>query len=372
MPSGDRMAFSPADFIGAEGDGIISFGSGQPDLPPPKEVYSCLPTYSAFKYGPIAGLPKLRAALAEENNAPGGAASRGAAGVGRGFTQDNFVITNGASEALDLVLRAVGKPGGKILLHAPYYYSYKPLVEMNHLTPVFVGTTKGKINMEEFHKAVHDVDAVLINSPSNPTGRVQDVKDLREIERATADLGLPLISDEVYKDLIYERENYNLSGPHVVTVNSFSKTFAMCGFRVGYLFSNNVSIVQRCIGLKTHTSMNTNILGQEMAWHALRVPRSYVDEQVAVWKARRDAIYDGMVGLGLDVWKPEGAFYILPKIQDSLRFSWELWQQHQVITYPGDWFGAPGRVRFSYALDVEKIDEGLARVGKALEGWRRA
>ena len=344
--------FSPATFIGVSGDGVLSFGSGQPDLPPPKEAFSCLPTFKDFKYGLIPGMPKLRKALASEYT---------------GMTEDNFVITNGGSEALDLVFRSVAKPGDKIMIHAPYYYSYKPLLDLNHIEPVIVQTTNGKINMDEFEKHIHSVKACLINSPSNPTGRVQDINSLKIIEKTTEDLGIPLISDEVYKDLIYERENYHLSGPKVVTINSFSKTFAMCGFRVGYLFSNDVSIVDKAIALKTHSSMNTNILGQEMAYHATQVPKSYIEGQVKIWKERRDLIYAGMQDMGLDVAQPEGAFYIFPKIKDSLQFSWELFQKHKVITYPGEWFGAPGYVRFSYALDVDKISEGLKRVKEFID-----
>ncbi|MAF79997.1 hypothetical protein CL629_02870 [bacterium] len=348
----DEKEIIPSTFIGIQGKDIISFGSGQPDLPPPSEVFSCLPTYNSFKYGPIAGQDNLRQALAEQN---------------KGFDKDNFVITNGASEALDLTLRVIGKPGDKILIHEPYYYSYKPLIELNHLKPLIVKTNEGKIDVQDFEEKVHDASAVLINSPCNPTGRIQDIDTLKIIEKTTQDLKLPLISDEVYKDLIYERENYALSGPQVITVNSFSKTFSMCGFRVGYLFSNDLSIVEKVIGLKSHASMNTNILSQEMAFHATTIPRKIIEDQVAIWKKRRDVIYKGMLDLGLELWKPEGAFYVFPAIKNSMKFVRDIFEEYKVITYPGDWFGAPNRVRFSYALDIEKIEEGLERVGKYLK-----
>src|SRR3989338_8959477 len=346
----DRLS-SPSMFIGVQGKGIISFGSGQPDLPPPRQVYSILPTYRAFKYGLVQGQENLRKAL-----------SKGY----KGSKASNFVITNGASEALDLSFRVM-KPRDKVLIHAPYYYTYPHLVAKAFLTPVFTETHEGKIVLEDFDKKVRECKAVLINSPSNPTGRIQDIKTLKEIEKITTDLNVTLISDEVYKDLIYERENYMLSGSHVVTINSFSKTFSMCGFRVGYLYSNDRAIVDRIIELKTITSMNTNILAQRMAYHATKVPKSFIDSHVKIWKRRRDLIYEGMCRLGLDVWKPEGAFYILPKIKNPRKFVWEMFKKHKVITYLGEWFGANDRVRFSYALDVGKIDEGLKRVGKYLK-----
>lgn len=342
-------------FIGVSGNGIISFGSGQPDLPPPKEVFSILPEYRDFKYGIIQGQTNLREALAKQYPKS---------------TAENFVITNGASEALDMTLRFLSRNGsGKknhVLLPRPYYYSYPPIVKYAGMEPVYTDLVEGRIDFSDFEQKAHDCKAVIINSPSNPTGRVESVSTLKKIEKLTADLGIYVLSDEVYKDLIYVRENYLLEGPHVVTINSFSKTFAMCGFRVGYLWSLDKNIVNGVIEMKTHTSMNTNILGQEMAFEATKVPRSFIEKQVKIWEQRRDLIYEGMVRLGLDLWKPEGAFYVLPKIKNPKQFVWEMFDRHKVITYLGEWFGAPDRVRFSYALDTDKIEEGLKRVGEYL------
>jgi aspartate/methionine/tyrosine aminotransferase len=342
---------SPAMFIGVEGDGIISFGSGQPDLPPPEGVCNITPHSKAFKYGLIQGNDNLREELSSQEQF-------------KGSDKNNFVITNGASEAIDLVLRALAP--GKVLLHAPYYYSYPPIVKAAGLEPVFTQTIKGKIDIDDFDKKVRGCKAVLINSPSNPTGRIQDINTLKEIEKLTKDLGIVLISDEVYKDLNYERENYMLSGPHVVTINSFSKTFAMCGLRVGYLYSNDQSIVNGVIDLKTHTSMNTNVLGQEMAFKALKAPKTYVEKQLNIWKERRDLIYKGLSNLGLELWKPEGAFYVFPKVKDPRKTVWDLYKKHKVITYLGEWFGDSERIRLSYALSIDKIEEGLKRIGNYL------
>jgi aspartate/methionine/tyrosine aminotransferase len=340
---------SPSMFIGVQGKDIISFGSGQPDLPPPKQVYEILPTYRAFKYGLIQGQINLRHALAEQYPQS---------------TADSFVITNGASEALDLTLRALAKIGGKnkVLLSRPHYYSYPPIVKYSGMEPVYTELIDGRIDFNDFQEKVQDCKAVIINSPSNPTGRVESIKTLKQIEKITNDLGIYVLSDEVYKDLIYVRENYLIKGPHVVTINSFSKTYAMCGFRVGYLWSLDQELVNKVIEMKTHTSMNTNILGQEMAYEATKVHRSFIDKQLKIWKQRRDLIYEGLINLGLDLWKPEGAFYVLPKVKNPKDFVWNMFKKHKVITYLGEWFGADDRVRFSYALDAEKIEEGLRRV----------
>lgn len=346
---------SPSIFIGVQGKDIISFGSGQPDLPPPEQVFKILPTYRQFKYGLIQGQENLRKALSKQKGF-------------EGSDKNNFVVTNGASEALDLTFRTICKPGDKILVHQPYYYSYPPLLRANHIEPIFTETIKGKIEFDDFDKKVRQCKAVLINSPSNPTGRVQEINTLKEIEKLCTDLDITIISDEVYKDLIYERENYMLHGPTVITINSFSKTFAMCGLRVGYLYSNDKDFVNKVIGIKTHSSMNTNILAQEMAYEATKVPEDYVKNQVKIWEQRRDVIYEGLGKLGLELWKPEGAFYVLPKIKNPKETVWNLFKKHNVITYLGNWFGAEERIRLSYALNVDKIEEGLKRIGKYLNG----
>lgn len=356
---------NPAYFIGVNGGDIVSFGSGQPDLPPPKDIFKGIETPRLFKYGLIKGEIKLREALSKQYP---------------GANAEDFVITNGASEAIDLVFRAIYEMHGKVkvLLCRPYYYSYPPIVEFAGLEPVYTDLKNGRIDILDFEKKIKRAKAVLINSPSNPTGRVEDMETLRAIEKITEKLGVYVISDEVYKDLIYERENYLIKGRHVITINSFSKTYSLCGLRIGYIYARDSKIIDGTVNLKVHTSMNTNILGQEMALRAMKVPRSFVTGQTKIWKKRRDYIYGGLSAMGFDLWKPEGAFYVLPKINPptggSGRVVNDLYYKHKVIVYDGAWFGAPGRIRLSYALELPKIKEGLSRISKYLkgkEGWLR-
>lgn len=340
----------PSLFIGKQGNGMISFGSGQPDLPPPKEAIEGIDIRKDLRYGLIQGEQELRQALSAEYS---------------GSSAHNFVITNGASEALDLIFRAIAP--GKVLIPKPYYYSYPPIVRYAGMEPVYTQLKEGKIVIDDFIEKVKDCKAVLINSPSNPTGRIEDIATLKEIEKITKELGIYIISDEVYKDLIYERENYHIEGPHVITVNSFSKTYAMCGVRVGYLWSSDPDIVDKIIEIKTHTSMNTNLVGQDMALCAMKAPKEYIVEQQNIWRERRDIIFKGLSDLGLNLWKPEGAFYVLPKVPNPRKFVWTLFSEYKVITYLGEWFGSPERVRLSYALDKSEIEEGLNRIESCLK-----
>ena len=338
----------PEFFIGRGDESLISFGSGQPDLPPPKEVYQILKKYKGFKYGLVQGDEALRNALAKKT---------------RGTAAEEYVITNGASEAIDLALRAIAIPKGRVLLPRPYYYSYPRNVALAGMKPVFCDLDRnGKIDFTSFSRMVRTCRAVIINSPSNPTGTVQDATTLKKIETLCDALGVSLISDEVYKDLVYERKNYSLHGTQVITVDSFSKTYAMCGFRIGFLHTKNAAIVQKVVEMKTHTSMNTSGVGQVVALAALLSPQSYVKNYVHLWQERRDMVYEGLVDLGLELWKPEGAFYVLPNMKHSGRVVHDLYYTYKMIVYDGAWFGAPDHIRLSYALDVKKIKEGLRRL----------
>jgi len=350
-----RAITSPSAFIGMQGNGYISFGSGQPDLAPPSRIFDGVSKQRLFRYGAIQGEAPLRAALSKEYPKA---------------RPEEFVITNGASEALDLVFRALYEMHGsvKVLVCRPFYYSYPPVIELAGLKVVYTDLKEGKIDIADFRKKVKGVKAILINSPSNPTGRVEELSTLKEIEAISAKKNIYVISDEVYKDLIYERSNYLIKGKNVITVNSFSKTYSMCGLRIGYLWARDPKIVQGVIDIKVHTSMNTNTLAQEMALRAMDVPASFVADQTKVWKGRRDFMYNGLKELGFSLWKPEGAFYVLPKIRNSGKVVTDLFYDHKVIVYDGAWFGAPNRIRLSYALDVDKIQEGLDRVARYLKG----
>lgn len=344
---------SPSIFIGKQGNEIISFGSGQPDLPPPVEVTEGLSIRFDLRYGLIQGEYELRKALSLEYS---------------DSTADNFIITNGASEALDIIFRAMGR--GKVLLPRPYYYSYPNIVRFAGMEPVYTDLKDGRIDMNDFNKKIKDCKAVLINSPSNPTGRIERIETLKEIEEITRNKNIYIVSDEVYKDLIYERENYHIKGNHVITVNSFSKTYAMCGVRVGYLWSSDQEIVNKAIEIKTHTSMNTSLIAQDMALNAMKAPKTYILKQQKIWLTRRDIIFKGLCDLGFNLWKPEGAFYVFPEFTSPEKLVWDLYTKYKVIIYLGGWFGTQDRIRLSYALDTKEIEEGLNRIETALKKER--
>lgn len=353
---------SASFFIGRNDPDVISFGSGQPDLPPPPKIFTVLPKYTFFKYGPIGGQPNLKEALAQRHI---------------GTMANEFVITSGASEAIDLTLRVIAGArlesfSGRVLLFRPYYYSYPFNVKFAGMETVYSDMDNGRINLEDFRKKIVGCKAVIVNSPANPTGRVELPDTLRAIEKITRELGVKLIFDNVYKDLVYDGEHYRPTGEHVILIDSFSKSYAMCGLRVGFLHSPDKQFIKDVIEMKVHTLMNTDTMAQDMAHAAVISADNYVKEMRDIWRGRRDVIYEGLIKLGLDLWKPEGAFYVFPKVpdNDSARAVSELYFKHNVIVYDGAWFGAPGRIRLSYALNKEKIEEGLERIGAWLKESR--
>lgn len=330
-------------FIGLEEEGVINFGSGQPDLPPPEEVLNT--GAGSFKYSPIEGDKVLRAKLAELHE----------------MEPDNFIITNGASEALNLAINRSIMPGDKVLLTRPYYYSYPDLVMFNHGIPIYTELVDGKIDIEDFGEKLKYAKIAIVNSPGNPTGSVQDKEVLKTIEDMCNSEEKTLIFDEVYDNLIYKGEHYSPRGKFIANINSFSKTYSMCGDRVGYLYSEN-GIVSRMVDHKTHSSMNAPNTSQAKAIAALDVSDEFRNERLQVWRERRDLIYGLLTDMGLDVWSPDGAFYIFPKVPDPDRTVEDLFFDHKIITYKGKWFGAPDRIRISYPMEKEKIIEGMGRL----------
>jgi len=340
---------SPSVFIGNNDPEVISFGAGQPDLPPPEEVVKI--HQSCFKYGLIQGELSLRQKLEQLHK----------------VSAENFVITNGASEGVFLALATLIKPGDKVLLTKPYYYSYVELVKIVHGIPIFTDLREGQINLTDFEDKVKDAKLALINSPMNPTGVVLNENTIRKIERLANANKKYLLFDEVYDNLIYEGKHYSPRGDYILNINSFSKTFSMCGFRIGYVYSNNANIIKDIIEHKTHSSMNTNRTAQEMAEKALNVPKRFVEERLNIWKKRRDIIYEGLKKLGLEVWVPNGAYYVFPRFANASQAVEDLYFNYKVITYKGEWFGSPNRIRLSYATDKKNIIEGLRRIEQYLK-----
>jgi aspartate aminotransferase len=339
----------PSFFIGKKREGLISFGAGEPDLLPISLPHDSIVCQSG--YGLVAGEIFLREALSVQYI---------------GSSPDDFIITNGASEAIDLSLRAISVRDGRVLLPRPYYYSYPINVGLAGMEAEYYPLIDGKIDIEALEGMIKGHVAIIINSPGNPTGTVQDISVLERIGFLAEKENMYIISDEVYKNFIFSRDNYIISSDKLLTVNSFSKNFSMCGHRVGYIYGKDISIMEKILHIKAHTSMNTNIMAQRIAYEATKVSQGLMEEQLSRMRKKGEYMYSALKSFGLELWEPEGAFYLFPKINDASRMVRELYYDYDVIVYDGAWFGDSERVRFCYALEMEQMEEGLGRVRKYL------
>lgn len=346
----------PAFFIGKE-KGLIPFGAGQPDLLPPKEIYKNLSSLDNYRYEEIQGSQELRQAIAKKYPQS---------------NKDNFIITNGTSEALYMALRVLYKHKAKVLIMKPYYYSYPFYAKYAGMDIKYCNLKDGKIDINIFKKSIKGCRAVIINSPGNPTGRIQSSEVLIKIKEIAEKEDVYIIFDEVYKDIIYINIDYDklyrhLSSEKIIFVNSFSKTYSMCGYRVGYAYSQNQALINKILQMKTHISMNTNTLAQKMALEAIKTPKSYINKKIEIWRKRKSLIYGGLKNMGLDLWEPEGAFYVFPKVKNPKKMVYDLYYKYKISVFDGAWFGDPRRIRLSFALDDDKIKEGLERIEKYLK-----
>ncbi len=342
-----RKISGPGFFLGKKAE--FNFGAGQSDLAPPREILK-VKVPKSFLYGEIRGQKELVKKVASLHN----------------VDEAGVVITNGASEAIDLIFSVLLNKNDKVLLTKPYYYSYPFLVKLNKGQTIYTELREDHIDLGDLEKKISGCKAFLLNSPANPTGSVEEKEKIREIQKICKKNNAFLVFDEVYSELTYEKGHYSPKEENVISVNSFSKTFALCGLRVGYLYTENKEIAKEVIEHKTHKSMNTSTLSQLVALNALKVPRQYIEKNKKIFKERRDIIYDGLKELGLKCAKPEGAFYILPHVKNPQKVVEDLYKEN-VILYNGKWFGAPNRIRLSYAIDKEKIKDGLKKIKKYLE-----
>lgn len=359
-------------------ENVLNFTVGEPDFMTPKEIVEVSNRYFSegyTKYTPNAGVRELTEAIAQKYESV----------TGRNIQADSQVIvTVGATEALLVAMQTVMDPGDEILICGPYFPSYINQIFICHCKPVIVPTAEEDGWMpkaEEIEKQMTPrTKMLLLNSPCNPTGAVIDETTLREIAALCVRHQIVVISDEVYKDIRYNEEPYfsiaSVEGMEELTVivNSFSKTYAMPGWRVGYAVGPEWILSQMP---KTHDVTAACVCApfQYAGAYALRHCDARVEEMVAKFKARRDLVYQGINSIdGLSAVQPQGAFYLFFNIKKlgmtSEEFAYELLDKEGVVLVPGTGFGEEGEgyIRFTYAADEESLKRGLERIQRFVRG----
>ncbi|OLR55947.1 hypothetical protein BHK98_07680 [Hornefia porci] len=354
---------------------VVSFALGEPDFDVPDHVVrAIIDSYERREthYTPNRGLKPLRSAIASEYRRRG-----------LNYSEDEILITPGAVGALNLISLLLMREGDEVILPDPCWSNYIGLVAQTgaDAVPVKVrAENRFMFDLDELAAAVTDrTKAILINSPSNPTGGVLDRATIEGIAALAMERDLYVISDEIYRELLWDGTKYTsiASVPgmkeRTLLVDGFSKTFAMTGIRLGYLAAPEHMIDR----MNTLLENVFSCINEPIQWGgvaALENGREDVERMKAVYRKRRRHIVDGLNAIdGISCADPAGAFYVFPDISrsglSSADFAMCLLQEEHVVTIPGSGFGAGGEgfVRLSYAVDTETIDEGLRRIRRFME-----
>lgn len=383
-PSSTLAITAKANALKAEGIDVVGFGAGEPDFDTPdyiKEAAVAAIMQGFTKYTPASGILSLRKAIAakleKDNNVR--------------YTAEQIVVNNGAKHSLVNAFMAILNPGDEVLIPAPFWLSYPEMVKMAGGVPKVVYTQKEnefKLQPEELKASITDrTRAIVINSPSNPTGVVYTTEELKVLAELAVEHDLWIVSDEIYEYLVYgetkhtciaslSEEIYN----HTITINGLSKSHAMTGWRIGYLAAP-LEVAKAAANIQSHATSNPNSIAQKAAEAAITTENTFVSEMVKEFEKRSIYMYEALSQIdGLEVIKPNGAFYCFVdvsqlygktyngKVVDSAAdFADIILEAKSVAIVPCKDFGAPDCIRLSYAISIESIKKGLERIKTFVE-----
>lgn len=382
-PSATLAISSKAKKMIADGLDVVDFGVGEPDFDTPKHIKDAAikAINEGFtKYPPVSGFPELRSAIVEKFKHDNGLE----------YDTDQVVVSCGAKHVLYNILQAICNPGDEVVIIAPFWVSYTEMIKLADAKPRLVETTMENgfcPTPEQIDSAITPATkAIMVNSPSNPTGVIYDKMILKSIGEIACENDIQIISDEIYENLIYDGQVHhsmaNLSKKiyeRTITVNGVSKAYAMTGWRIGYA-AGPKQIINAIGRIQSHSTSGANSIAQRAALEALTGPQDEVGKMRSQFEKRRDLILEKLDEIETFSYvKPEGAFYAFPdvsknfgrtlngkKIENSLDMADYLITHAKVAVVPGKPFGYDDCIRLSFATSLEKIEEGLERIKKAL------
>ncbi|WP_162929077.1 pyridoxal phosphate-dependent aminotransferase [Streptomyces sp. YIM 130001] len=373
-----------AKALKAAGRPVIGFGAGEPDFPTPDYIVEAAieacknPKY--HRYTPAGGLPELKAAIAAKTLRDSGYEVEAA----------NVLVTNGGKQAIYEAFATILDPGDEVVVPTPYWTTYPESIQLAGGVPVYVTadeTTGYRVSVEQLEAAVTENTKVLLFvSPSNPTGAVYTREQVEEIGRWAAGKGLWVLTDEIYEHLVYGDAEFS-SLPVVVpelrdkciVVNGVAKTYAMTGWRVGWVIAPK-DVIKAASNLQSHATSNVSNVAQAAAIAAVSGDLTAVAEMRTAFDRRRRTIVRMLNEIdGVLCPEPEGAFYAYPSVKDLLgkeirgkrpattvELAALILDEVEVAVVPGEAFGTPGYLRLSYALGDEDLVEGVSRIQKLL------
>lgn len=373
-----------AKALKAAGRPVIGFGAGEPDFPTPEYVVAAAVTACAdpamHRYTPAGGLPALKAAIVAKT----------ARDSGYVIEANQVLVTNGGKQALYNAFAALLDAGDEVLLPAPYWTTYPESIKLAGGVPVIVETTMAdgyRASVAQLEAAVTDATKALVFvSPSNPTGAVYPPEEVAEIGRWAAARGLWVITDEIYEHLVYgdaEFVSMPVVAPEIadrcIVVNGVAKTYAMTGWRVGWMIAPP-DITKAATNLQSHATSNVANVSQRAALAALEGGLDAVAEMRVAFDRRRQLIVQLLNDIpGVQCPEPHGAFYAYPQVTDvlgkqirgrrpttSTELAEVILDEAEVAVVPGEAFGTPGYLRLSYALCDADLTEGVGRIAALL------
>ena len=375
---------SKAKALKADGAPVIGFGAGEPDFPTPDYIVAAAVAAAGepvnHRYSPAGGLPQLKAAIVDKT----------ARDSGYAVTPGQVLVTNGGKQAVYNTFATLLDPGDEVLLPAPYWTTYPESIRLAGGTPVevFAGLDQGYlVTVEQLEQArTPQTKVLLFCSPSNPTGAVYPREAVEAIGRWAVEHGIWVVTDEIYEHLLYDgatAPSMPVLVPELaqtcVVLNGVAKTYAMTGWRVGWMVGPT-DIVTAATNLQSHATSNVANVSQRAAVAALQGSLEAVAEMRAAFDRRRSTIVSMLNEIdGVECPKPQGAFYAYPRVEGllgreiagrtpttSVELAEVILEEAQVAVVPGEAFGSGGYLRLSYALGDNDLAEGIGRIQELL------
>jgi aspartate aminotransferase len=373
VPPSLTLAISAkAKAMKGQGIDVCSFSAGEPDFDTPAHIKAAAEKALAegkTKYGPAAGEPKLREAIARKLREENGLC----------YNAENIIVTNGGKHSLFDLMLALIEAGDEVIIPAPYWLSYPEMVKLAGGTPVIVDTdasTGYKITPDQLRSSITpQTKLFVLNSPSNPTGMVYTPAEVKALAEVVVEKDILVVSDEIYEKILYdgaEHLSIGAVGPEIfnrtIISSGFAKAYSMTGWRLGYL-AGSVELIKAMTTIQGHSTSNVCTFAQYGAIAALEGSQDCVEEMRLAFAERRQVMLERLNAIpGLSCPKPDGAFYMFPNISKtglkSLEFCDALLESQQVAVIPGIAFAADDCIRLSYATDMESIEKGMDRLEK--------
>nr|WP_207627570.1 MULTISPECIES: pyridoxal phosphate-dependent aminotransferase [Bacillaceae] len=382
-PSSTLAITAKAKELKEQGEDVIGLGAGEPDFNTPQHILDAASqsmNEGYTKYTPSAGLPALKQAIIKKLETDQGLT----------YKPNQIIVGNGAKHVLYTLFQVLLNDGDEVIIPTPYWVSYPEQVKLAGGIPVYIEgheRNQFKISPQQLKEAISDkTKAVIINSPSNPTGVLYPAEELRELGKVCLEKDILIVSDEIYEKLVYfgvKHVSIAELSPELkeqtIVINGVSKSHSMTGWRIGYA-AGNKQIVEAMTNLASHSTSNPTTTAQYAAIAAYNGSQEPVEEMRQAFEKRLEIIYNKLVAIpGFTCVKPEGAFYLYPNVMEAAEmtgynhvddFVEALLVEAKVAVIPGSGFGTPDNIRLSYATSLEQLEAAVARIHQFVESKR--